>query len=240
MTVICVDIGNTRTKVGVFLETEAPLYFTYPLLTLLELDTWRQQWPDAMVIISSTTTLSEPLLEALRDFGGLIQLSHQLKLPFKNAYRTPETLGLDRIALVAAAVSLYEAQDILVIDAGTCITLDFVDRHGVYHGGSIHPGILMRLKAMHQFTGRLPLVGAESPSFMMGNDTVSCIQVGAIMAAVVEVDAFVSMYKSRYPRCKVLLTGGDAELFFSKLKNEIFAHPNLVLRGLLEIAKNNV
>lgn len=240
MTYICLDIGNTRTKVGVFEEGSEPIYWISDELPFAELNKCLVQWPEAVLMVSSTQLLPQEVTDFLQKANHLIWLSHKLNLPFKNAYGSPQTLGLDRIALAAAAVCTCPGRDVLVIDAGTCITLDFVDRHGVYHGGSIHPGISMRLKAMHHFTGKLPLVEAMPPLEWLGFDTTSCLQVGAVGGAVAEIEAFIAMYRHRFPDCKVLLTGGDLELFFSKLKNEIFAHPNLVLRGLLEIAKNNV
>jgi len=240
MTYICIDIGNTRTKVGVFGEDAEPIYLISDQFPLDEIKAFQNQWPNAVLMVSSTKVPEKEVSDLLQKADRLIWLSPELKLPFQNAYGSPKTLGLDRIALAAAAVAMHPGKDVLVIDAGTCITLDFVDRHGVYHGGSIHPGISMRLKAMHNYTGKLPLVEAMAPSEWLGFDTTSCLQAGAVGGAVAEIDAFIVMYQSRFPNCKVLLTGGDSDLFFSKLKNEIFAHPNLVLKGLLEIAKNNV
>jgi type III pantothenate kinase len=240
MIYICLDIGNTRTKLGIFEEGVETIYLISDHFPFSELNQYMHSWPNAVLMVSSTQLLAQEVSDFLQKADRLIWLSHQVNLPFKNAYGSPQTLGLDRIALAAAAVSMYPGKDVLVIDAGTCITLDFVDRQGVYHGGSIHPGISMRLKAMHNYTGKLPLVEAMAPSELLGFDTTSCLQVGAVGGAVAEMEAFIAMYRTRFPNCKVLLTGGDSELFFSKLKNEIFAHPNLVLTGLLEIAKNNV
>ena len=239
MTYLCLDIGNTRSKIGIFQKEEPPLFETYPVLTTEIVNDLLERFTESEVILSSTAVLDPSVLQALRQAAGFLSVSAQTPLPFRNLYATPHTLGIDRIALAAAAVRLHPGENVLVIDTGTCITLDFVDREGTYHGGSIHPGIRMRLKAMHNFTGKLPLVDSIAIDNLMGNSTTSCLQAGAVNGAIKEIDAYISEYSSTFQNLKVLLTGGDSSLFFSKLKNEIFAHPNLVLTGLKEIALYN-
>jgi type III pantothenate kinase len=236
----CVDIGNTRTKWALYDEDK---------LMLAEADTFLNTetvlkifhlYPEATCILSSTVLPEDTLLQAFRKFKSFMILGPDTRLPFNNRYATPSTLGLDRMALAAAAACSYPGEDVLVIDTGTCITLDFVDKQANYLGGSIHPGLNMRMKAMHNFTGKLPLVEVSVPEKLMGDSTASCMQVGGVMGAVLELNAMITLYQSRYPGCKVVLTGGDAPLFFSLLKNEIFAFPNFVLTGLLKIAQHNV
>ena len=240
MKFICIDIGNTRTKVGFFTNEQLDDVLIIEEISVETINSWLKQFPDATCILSSTQKYNSQIVLALQKFTKFILLDAQTPVPFQNAYHSPQTLGLDRIALVAAAVSLFPHQNTLVIDAGTCITLDFIDETSTYQGGSIHPGISMRIKAMHNFTGKLPLVETVSVDFLLGVDTKSCLQSGGILGAGMEIDAFISVYRARYPGCKVLLTGGDQDIFFSMLKNEIFALPNLVLKGLQKIAQHNV
>lgn len=240
MIFFCVDIGNTRAKWALHAEDELLLSDAGADLNERIVKKIHQKYPEAVCILSSTIELEEALLKAFMSFGKFIMLGAETKLPFNNQYATPSTLGLDRMALAAAAACSYPEEDVLVIDAGTCITLDFVDRKANYLGGSIHPGLNMRMKAMHTFTGKLPLAGVGASEKLMGNTTVSCMQAGGVLGSVLEIDAMITLYKRRYPGCKVILTGGDAPLFFSLLKNEIFALPNFVLTGLLKIAQHNV
>lgn len=237
-TFICIDLGNTRVKAAIYSGGEqAPEVYSDALWPF---DWLAQRSADAVVIVSHTRPLSAVEQQSLAPFHRLIDFSHQTPLPFQNGYATPASLGLDRIALVAGATGLFPGAPVLVIDAGTCITLDYADASGFYHGGSIHPGVAMRLKAMHHFTGRLPEVQLSAREDFIGTDTHSCMQVGAVNAAAVELDGFIDRYRQRFPGLQVLLTGGDAALFVSLLKNEIFALPNLVLTGLLKIAQYNV
>lgn len=236
----CVDIGNTRTKWALYDEEMLILTEADTVLNTETVLKICHQYPEATCILSSTIHPEDTLLRAFRSFKSFMILDPDTRLPFNNRYATPSTLGLDRIALAAAAASTFPGEDVLVIDAGTCITLDFVDNQANYLGGSIHPGLNMRMKAMHTFTGKLPLIEVAVPEKAMGDSTAGCMQVGGTMGAVVEIDAMITIYRSRYPGCKVVLTGGDAPLFFSLLKNEIFALPNFVLTGLLKIAQHNV
>lgn len=236
---ICLDIGNTRMKVGIFITDEPPLFATYDQYDLSTFQELQTLYPNARFVLSSTAQLSADVEQFLLSTPDILMVSHQTPLPFKNHYGSPDTLGIDRIALVASAVDLYPKHNCLVIDTGTCITLDFINSDGEYLGGSIHPGVRMRMKAMHNFTGKLPLVDSEWIEELIGDNTHDCMKIGAVTGSVYEIDHFIQAYQKKYSDIKVLLTGGDSELFFYKLKNEIFAHPNLVLRGLQKIALYN-
>lgn len=236
---ICLDIGNTRMKVGIFhpdKDAEFLHFEHYELNTFIEL---QEQHPQSRFIVSSTARLNSEIENYLKSQNGFLAINSDLKFPFKNLYHTPRTLGADRYALAAAAASLYPNTNCLIIDAGTCITLDFVSQYGEFHGGSIHPGIKMRLRALHNYTGKLPLVEKEWIDKLVGQSTKECIQIGTITGTVYEIDSFIAEYREKYTDLVVLLTGGDADLFFYKLKNEIFANPNLVLIGLQKIALYN-
>ncbi len=239
MSLICLDIGNTRMKVGIFHADREPDFLVFKEYDINTFKDLQSKYPDYHFVLSSTARLSEESEQYLLQTEGFFAVSHAAQLPFENLYGTPNTLGIDRIALIAGAKSLYPGRNCLVIDAGTCITLDFVNGHGQYLGGSIHPGIEMRLKALHNFTGKLPLVDSVWQDGLIGSTTTECIKIGAITGAVKEIEHFILEYQEMYSDIVVILTGGDSEVFFYKVKNEIFAHPNLVLTGLEKIARYN-
>lgn len=239
MSLICLDIGNTRMKAGIFQIGSDPEYYTFEDYNISTFQVLRENFPGSSFVLSSTARLSEEIENYLRQTPDFFAVDHKTFLPFKNLYETPHTLGIDRIALAAGAISLYPGQNCLVIDTGTCITLDFINQQGEYLGGSIHPGIEMRLRALHNFTGKLPLVENNWEEGLIGNTTNNCIKIGAITGAVKEIEQFILEYQEMFSDMVVILTGGDSEVFFYKLKNEIFAHPNLVLIGLQKIALYN-
>lgn len=239
MSLICLDIGNTRMKVGIFHADKAPDFLVFKAYDVNTFKALQDQYSGYRFVLSSTARLTEEQEQYLLKTKDFFAVSHNTQLPFDNLYGTPATLGIDRIALIAGAKSLYPGRNCLVIDTGTCITLDFINDKGAYLGGSIHPGIEMRLKALHNFTGKLPLVDSAWQDGLIGNTTTECIKIGAITGAVKEIEHFILEYQEMYSDIVVILTGGDSEVFFYKVKNEIFAHPNLVLTGLEKIARYN-
>ena len=163
----------------------------------------------------------------------------------RNQYKTPDTLGVDRLAAVIGAHKLYPGKSSLVIDAGTCITYDYIDAGGNYFGGSISPGLNMRYKALNYYTGALPLINADEKfDKIYGDDTRSAILSGVQNGIKYEVFGFVESYRANEPELNILLSGGDSIFFDTLLKNSIFApyvknEPYLVLRGLNAAIQNN-
>ncbi len=233
MTNLAIDIGNTRLKWGVFkdqnLISKEDQSVTEGISVLKKVvnDQSFQQ------ILVAATGNSQNVVTLLQENGLSFKiLDHTTGIPFKNRYKTPHTLGVDRIALVAAAVKNYPGQHALVIDAGTCVTFDFKNQQEEYMGGSISPGLSMRFKALHHFTEKLPLLTAEEVPDYIGKNTAEAIQSGVIQGISHEIKGVIEWYTDNYPGLKVILTGGDA-LFLSKtLKNGIFAHQNFLLEGL--------
>ncbi len=158
---------------------------------------------------------------------------------FTVAVGKPETMGADRLAIAAAATFLFPHQNNMAIGLGTCITYNFISQQSEFMGGSISPGMEMRFQAMHQFTAKLPLIKAHWNVPLIGYDTVTNLSSGVVLGMAKEMDGIIDLYKERYGNFNALLTGGDTHLFQPYLKNEIFADPHLIFKGLYAISQNN-
>lgn len=239
---LCIDQGNSRTKIAVFDSNNMVYEATFDQAEsdrLINEILHKFQIDNAILssVVKDNSIWEQLLQQTCEHF---ISLSHLTALPIKNTYQTPETLGRDRLAAVVGAASLLPDTDILVIDAGTAVTYDFIDASGVYHGGNIAPGIEMRLQALHTYTQKLPLVKIDTNVDFLGKDTQSAIQAGVLYGIVLEIDGYIERLMLKYPKLSVFLTGGSAVLFDNKLKSRIFADKNLVLTGLNRILQYNV
>ena len=170
----------------------------------------------------------------------VIPVNSEMHLPFINSYKGESILGSDRIVLVAAASKSYPKSNVLVIDMGTCITFDFIDKQNVYQGGAISPGFVMRYKALNNFTANLPIVEYKTPQNPNGKNTHDCIQSGVYFAILDEIKARIEYYKKNYESLTVILTGGDANKLPKTLKNSIFANSNFIADGLIHLLKLNI
>ena len=236
---LAIDIGNTRTKIGVFDNSILKADFTFENNIPIDITSILLSYPIRQSIISSTIQIPTYILDALSTQQRHIILNEATKMPFSNLYFTKDTLGKDRLALIAAAHAMYPNQNTLVIGCGPCITFNFINANNEFLGGSIHPGLKMRLKAMHTFTGKLPLVALEEEATLIGNDTKSNMIAGVLVAAGKEIDGMIDEYLVKFPKLNVILTGGDADLLVKRLKNQIFAISNLTLIGLNHILEYN-
>jgi type III pantothenate kinase len=187
------------------------------------------------IIVSSVGSLTDKILFLLKNIDRIIVLSNETKVPFLNRYLTPRTLGVDRIALVSAAVIQYPLENVLVIDAGTCITFDFKNSKEEYLGGAISPGLEMRYKALSLFTEKLPLLEKNEQNPLVGIDTNSSIHSGVINGLISEITGVIERYKSEFGDLTIVLTGGDTYFLSKRLKNSIFANPNFLQEGLNSI-----
>jgi type III pantothenate kinase len=190
-------------------------------------------------IVSSVAKTPDFIHEFLNEIK-CVKFDHQTPIPITNRYETPETLGLDRLALVVAAAKLAPQTDALVISAGTCITYDFITSKGEYIGGAISPGLRMRARALHEFTERLPLVDLPTNVEYFGANSTSAIESGILKGVQDEIDAKILFFKEENPSGKIFLTGGDQNYLVSSIKNRIFAVSNMVLIGLNEILQHNI
>ncbi len=184
--------------------------------------------------------LPKAIKTLIREKCPLLNLDYRTPLPIKNQYKTPKTLGKDRLAAIMGAHALYPDQAALVIDAGTCVTYDVLDNKRQYLGGNISPGWQMRLDAMEHFTAKLPRPETKALDNWLGEDTNSALQDGAYYGLLFEMQGYINEIKTKYPFVNVLLTGGDAEFFAKKLKSKIFVNQNLVLIGLNKTLHYNV
>ncbi len=233
---LVVDVGNTRIKAATFEEDRLLSSYQFP-----STDAFRAEikgFTFQHLLISSVNQLATEF-DFLHPTGNIFFLSPQLPLPIRNAYATPQTLGVDRLAGACGAYALFPKKNCLVIDAGTCINYEFIDESGTYHGGAISPGIDMRFKAMHTFTARLPLIQRNEQAVLIGNSTESCMQSGVMNGVLAEVENTIARYREKYPAIVVLICGGDAPFFENRLKPTIFAAPDLVLKGLNRILRYN-
>lgn len=239
-----IDLGNTFVKIGWF-ENERLVEAQYKIPFEALTDVLTSKAP-AHAILSSTGHDTQPYADVLHQLKTrVVQLSPSLPVPIEKDYETPHTLGADRLAAAVGATVLFPNENCLVIDMGTCITYDWISADAVFHGGIISPGFRMRFQAMHTFTKRLPLIDiAETQPVaslpLIGKSTRTAMESGVINGMLAEVDGFVERYHNEYGKCRVLLCGGDAPFFESRLKNRIFAAPNLVLMGLNRILLYNV
>lgn len=237
---LCIDIGNTRIKYMIFDNENQQLFYhveeEISELTVLAI----QSYPIQNTMVCSTRNIDDQTKEKL-SFGDFHLMTYETDLPISNKYLTPKTLGLDRLASACAVRSLFPNQTVIIINAGTCITSDLLDQSGNFLGGNISPGLHMRLKAMHHFTSKLPLVEMKYNENMIGQDTTSALQNGAVRGAIYELRAFIADIKSQYQHeVKVIVGGGDATIITKHLKIENIHVPNLVLIGLNEILKHSL
>lgn len=229
---LTLDIGNTRIKWALF---QGDTLTDHGVVTPAELPALcaRHPWQRAAVCASGQADLT-PLTQTGRP---LHLLTHTSPLPITLDYATPHTLGPDRIASACGAWQLHPHANSLIIDAGTCITIDYLDASGTYRGGAILPGIDMKFHALHTFTAKLPLLeNVESEQQVVtGQNTTQSITAGVLTATRFAVQGFIRHYCSHYGSVNILLTGGDADRLAAQgdpqLRSAI-RQPNLVHIGL--------
>jgi len=231
---LIIDIGNTLVKYAIFDGDIIREVYKYSDVDLVFLNKIILKWNIKSVIISS---VRNPLKWNLP--VSLTILDHKTKLPVSINYKTPETLGNDRVANIVASSVLFPDKNILVIDAGSCITIDFIDKNKEFQGGRISPGLEMRYKSLHKFTEKLPKLSITTDFDTIGRDTNSSIVSGVQQGVLSEVETIIYDFRKENEDLFVIVTGGDTFFFENALKNSIFADQNLVLKGLNEILKYN-
>ena len=238
---LCIDLGNTKGKAAIFENNEllnAFQFETSEVVTSIQ-DIIATYAPEK-AILSSVINHPEALNNLLNDnIKKVIVLNNETRLPIVNAYSSPETLGMDRIALVAAANHLHPENDNLVICMGSATTYNFIAKNRFFRGGAIAPGVGMRFSALNDYTDKLPLVNPKGELLLIGYDTESSIRSGVLFGVKAEVEAMIEQYQQKYPNIVISITGGYYPYFDFKVKNQIFADAHLLLKGLNIILNYN-
>ena len=240
---LAIDIGNTAVKWAAF-EGGVLTHSSVCPQGAATSPNLGEEWNGmpierVLVCASGNDELLAQVRSALRSPFSVLR--SDMPLPIRLDYRTPETLGADRVADACGAWALHKGEDCLVVDAGTCITVDFLDRDGAYHGGAIMPGVRMNLQALHTFTAKLPLIelepGRKAP--VLGRSTEESIVAGTLGATLLALAGYVALYRQKCPALHVLLTGGDAPLLAQGVGAGWEQVPHLTLIGLNEIMIND-
>ena len=231
---LAIDVGNSRIKVAVFEHNKPIEIFVFDSDEAVKnFKNILKKYPKTRkAILSLVGKLDAATEKLIQNILKTEIITHQTTFPFTNNYATPATLGIDRLVLAAGAVLLYPKQNRLVIDAGTCITYDFINANDDYLGGAISPGITIRYKSLNNFTAKLPLLEKKETENFIGNSTENSIHSGIINGVCNEIDGFISRYSDKFQDLTIILTGGDAVFLAKRLKNTIFANSNFLLESL--------
>ena len=243
------DLGNTNKKLAVLppgdllpeaFSGNAGNIESFPEISLLTIREFTRKYPaiDAC-ILSSVISFPDSIVSWLRERFRFLEFDQHTALPVYNRYLSPGTLGKDRLAAAVAGSSVFPGEPVLVINAGTALTYDLVTAGREYLGGAISPGLQMRFRALHTFTGQLPLLDYTEIDFLTGNDTDKSVLSGVINGMTAEMEGMAASYRKEYPGLRIILSGGDLNYFVNRLKISIFAVPNIVIYGLQQILAFN-
>lgn len=236
---LIVDIGNTSTKLAVYEKEKKLSVSRINELSCEEMEKELSGFKIKKAIVSSVKKLPPFIIDLfLSNIPSVHVLSHKSKLPFKIEYDTPETLGTDRIAAVAGACKLFSGKEILIIDAGTAITFDYLSAD-IFKGGNISPGITMRFKALNSYTGKLPLVTLTESYTFPGRNTTDAIRAGVITGVSYEINEYIRTFEKKHTDFKIILTGGDSEYLKDKIDCQYTYMPDIVIDGLNYILEYN-
>lgn len=229
---LVIDVGNTRMKLGLFDAGRLTAHATVAYGDLAAVERFLAERPLGRAAIGSVAVPDGRFLEALRQKAPLMEIAGDAPSPVRSRYTTPKTLGVDRLANIVGATSLFPKRAVLAIDLGTCVTYDLVDELAVHQGGIISPGMRMRSRAMHAYSARLPEVVPDGQPPIPGTDTASSLAAGVHHGLLMEVQGHIAFFRQQHTGLAVVLTGGDAVRYVRALKSGIFAHPTLTLIGL--------
>ncbi|HHB77918.1 MAG TPA: type III pantothenate kinase [Saprospiraceae bacterium] len=235
---LAIDIGNTSVKYGIF-DRKGELLWQDVLSEASIPSRIIKKYSVKSVIYSATGNISDVIMAQIKGFEHQLELTHKTPIPIQSKYTTPQTLGRDRMAAVCGAHWLLPGQNLLIVDAGTCLTYEVLSEDGTYLGGNIAPGLKMRLQAMHEFTAKLPIVSLSLPKELIGTSTKTALQNGAVRGSLMEITDFRRRIQLKMGQTSTILTGGDAIFLAKNLKFKTFVHQNLVLTGLYSIYAYN-
>jgi type III pantothenate kinase len=238
---LIIDIGNTQTKYALFHNEEMLEFCVSQAQDIALIEKWQKKYSGlSAAIVSSVQGKPDDFLDVLRSkFSRLIFFDQNTSTPLENLYESKETLGYDRLAACVGANAICPNVNLLVIDAGTAITFDFVSAENQYLGGTISPGLSMRFKALNTFTKKLPLLEKSDSFDLIGKNTIQAITSGVQNSMLFEIDTYINQLKEKYPDARIFLTGGDSNFIYSKLRNKVSLSNGLVLSGLVTILNYN-
>ena len=239
MNTLCFDFGNTRLKIAFFQNAKLAEVIVIENDEIATITSILEKFDAQKTILSSVINHNPEIETLLAQKTKFHKLNHLSQLPFTTPVGKPETIGADRLALTAAVVYFFPKQHNLVIGMGSCITYNFINADHEFLGGGISPGMEMRMKSLNQFTAKLPIVKPDGNVPLVGYDTVTNILSGVVMGMAKEIDGFIDVYRERYGNFNVHLTGGDLVYLAPHLKNQIFADPELIFKGLYAISEVN-
>ena len=242
MKTICIDAGNTLIKIAFAEDSviQSVVSFSHDDIDRMLHHIIILPQADGC-ILSSVSVVNERVMDVLKQKAShFMELTAATPVPIRNLYKTPETLGKDRLAAIVGAYSLFPDRDILVFDAGTALTIDFIDREGNYRGGNISPGLNMRFRALHDYTQKLSLQSQTGDYEMIGDSTETAIISGVQNGIIFEMNCYIYHFVKNFPQLVTILTGGDVNFFANKIEMRIFAEPNLVIIGLEKIINFNL
>ncbi|MDR0828564.1 MAG: type III pantothenate kinase [Prevotellaceae bacterium] len=235
---LAVDIGNSRTKLAVF-ESDKLIFEQFcEELTKEFLREIFKKFDIKNSIISSVTHNKREFISFLKSRTDFVELTNETPVNLEINYLTPKTLGMDRIAAAIGALEILPEKNLLVVDTGSCVTMDLITADRVFHGGNIAPGFLMRINAMHDYTAKLPTVMPQIPENILGRYTADAVLCGAFWGIVSEINSLYVRLKEDYPQLAIIITGGDAHYFEKHIINVEKLVPDLVLQGLNSILTN--
>ena len=232
--ILTLDVGNTRIKSAVFEHNTQLEKFVFLKKDFSENinQILKKHQKVTHLIVSSVGNINENDFSELKNRLKIIFIDNKFQFPFQNLYATPNTLGADRMVLAAGAILKYPYKNRLVIDAGTCVTYDYINDKNQYLGGAIAPGLMLRYKSLNDYTAKLPLLTLENPENIIGNSTNQSIHSGVVNGLLNEINGFSTTFEAQNPNFIIILTGGDADFLAKRLKNTIFANSNFLLESL--------
>lgn len=236
---LCFDFGNTRKKVAVFNNDQLSKVLVLEDDASATIESLVNTYKPKKTILSSVINHNTEIEKILGEHSKFHVLNYKTVLPVTTPVGKPETIGADRLALAAGGIHFYPGKHLLIVGLGTCITLNFVNKYKELIGGSISPGLKMRLKALQYYTAKLPLITPKADLPLIGYDTETNILSGVILGMAYELDGFVDAYTARYDNLTVLISGGDTGYMVSHMKNNVIADPDLLFKGLYAISEVN-
>ena len=236
---LVLDVGNSLLKIALFEKSELIQKFKFSENYKRNVEDIISNYKVTHSIISNVGRIDDSIINILKESTNFLFVSNQLKIPFKNLYKSKNTLGQDRLALVSAAAFNFPNENVLIVDVGSCITYDFKNNNNEYLGGGISPGISMRFKSLNTFTSNLPLIDFDSIYQLIGNNTKNSITSGVVNGTISEINGIIQQYREEFKNIRIILTGGDSNFLLKRIKNTIFADRNFLLIGLNKLLEDN-